>query len=148
MFIMKLKYAFSVFALIAATIIPSLAEARMERLGTVRLTWGRQTDILNIRSCAENREEVRAIQLRVVGGPANIDSVVVQFGNGERQRLRVRENFRAGQRSRWIRLGREARCVRRIWVTGSGAFVPFLFNTRVQIWGDVERMGRPDRDHR
>src|SRR5437763_33880 len=45
-----------------------------------------------------------AIQLRVANAPIEFDHIVVHYGNGQSETLQVREIFKAGSKSRAIKL--------------------------------------------
>jgi hypothetical protein len=76
-------------------------------------------DVLLLPACNSSaNQRVTKLKLRALRGDADVESVVVVFGNGERQQLRVRENINQGQETRWVDLLGEARCIRKIVVLG------------------------------
>ena len=50
--------------------------------------------------------------------PAEINHLSVEFQNGERTQLQVKDHFAAGSASRWMDMPGEKRCVAKIFVVG------------------------------
>ncbi len=75
-----------------------------------------------------------ALQIKVKRGPVNMHRIVVHYGNGERDEIELRENFRAGSESRVIDLPGNKRIIKK---------VDFLYDTKnlanrkgvVELWG-------------
>ena len=75
-----------------------------------------------------------ALQIKVKRGPVNMHRIVVHYGNGERDEIALRENFRAGSESRVIDLPGNKRIIKK---------VDFLYDTKnlanrkgvVELWG-------------
>lgn len=89
-------------------------------MGDTRLDVRQDVDVINtIGNCPSYRNQpVYAIQMRVLESRANIDRLVVQYGNGQYDELHVREDFNPGSTSRWIDLPGGRRCVEKIIVSG------------------------------
>jgi hypothetical protein len=104
-------------SLSATLLLLASAHAQAERyLGATLLTRAENdVDVLRFAPC---RADVREVQLRVRKSNAEINAVWVQFGNGERQTLEVRNRIRKGQDSRWIDLKGGERCIQSIGVIG------------------------------
>lgn len=97
--------------------LPAIAEPL--RLGAVSLTDATDRDLVELPACDGSRNRpVTSLQLRVAEYPAQIDRLVVEFGNGERQELQLKKHFSVGASSRWMDLQGPARCIRRIGVVG------------------------------
>lgn len=131
-----MKNLFKVLSLVAlalTTFSPAFAD-QVEYLGKVKLAFGRDHDEVNLGDCTRHGDNHRisALKLTVHKFPANIDRLVVQYGNGSREELNVREYFRAESSSRWIDLHGGARCVEKIIVVGSAAR---FFNPTVKFYG-------------
>ena len=60
------------------------------------------------------------LQIQIRRQPAALRRVVVVYQNGDRQRLRIRESFNAGESTRWVTLngGPRGRCIKSIRVVG------------------------------
>jgi hypothetical protein len=102
-------------ALAAGASWPAQADHRVSRLGTARLAaHERDVDLVAV-PC---RPRVAAIKLRSANRAAEIEHVLVTYGNGERDRLPVRRYLDRGQETRWIDLGGRRRCVTEIAVVG------------------------------
>lgn len=84
-------------------------------LGQTRLEFGHDVDAVHVSPlvCGLN-----SIQLTVRKNDAQIDQLIVRFGNGEAQRLIVRDYFRQGTTSRHIDLDGRNRCIQQIFVEG------------------------------
>ncbi len=75
-----------------------------------------------------------AIQIKVKRGPVNMHRLVIHYGNGEKEEIELRENFRAGSNSRVIDLPGNKRVIKK---------VDFLYDTKnlanrkgvVELWG-------------
>jgi hypothetical protein len=61
---------------------------------------------------------VRSIKIRAARGAIEIQSLWVRYGNGERDRLEVRQRLAEGAESRWIDLRGGERCVKEIGIIG------------------------------
>lgn len=59
-----------------------------------------------------------AVRVEVRNVQAEIESVILRFGNGQTQPLYLRERFAPGTSSRWIDLDGGRRCIREIRVVG------------------------------
>jgi hypothetical protein len=89
-------------------------------MGEARLDVRQDVDVINtIGNCPNYRNQsIYALQLRVYEASANIDQLLVQYGNGQWDELHVREDFRPGSTSRWIDLPGGKRCVEKIIISG------------------------------
>jgi len=77
------------------------------------------SDVINFGACGTRENSpVHAVQLEVSRAEVEIQEIVLQFGNGEEQRLSVRSFFRPGTSSRVIDLEGNFRCVQRAFITG------------------------------
>ena len=96
--------------------ISQAGDDRLRLLGSTSLSRAENDrDRINFANC---RNDVSRIKLKVRGAPAEIESVVVRFGNGSVQRLPVRDFFKRGSESRWIDVPGKERCVRSITIVG------------------------------
>lgn len=105
-------------------------------LGDVLLGLTRSQPQLTTRTCQQNfRGRVDSIRFQVLGAAADINSLQVQFGNGQWETINPqRRHFRPGQTSQWFNLRGNDRCVRRIIVDGDTDNEFFFTRARVRIW--------------
>jgi len=97
-------------------------------LGETSLTFFPDKDKIKINECG-----IGELKIVVKKHDAEVDQIVVRFGNGGTQELNVRENFREGSSSRWIDLnGRRDRCISEIAVKGKSKGFE---KARLQIFG-------------
>ena len=96
-------------------------------LGQTALMDQKDVDVLTLGECREYpvfaNKQVRAFKLVVTNRAAEIDKVVLTYGNGEKDELEIKEFFAAGEESRWINLPNlrgydETRCIRKIMIKG------------------------------
>jgi hypothetical protein len=118
--------AISIFAGLA--FIAQADDAR--HLGSTRLSHA-ENDADVIRT--ECTPPVRAIKIRAARGAIEIQALWVRYGNGERDRLEVRERLAEGSESRWIDLRGGERCVREIGIIGDTEVS--LDRARVDVFG-------------
>lgn len=92
----------------------------VQYMGETRLDQRQDLDVINtLGNCpSRNNRPIYALKLRVSNERANIDRLIVEYGNGHYDELWVREDFAAGSSSRWIDLKGGARCVERIIISG------------------------------
>jgi hypothetical protein len=113
---------------------PALADDRVRLLGTTRLAHHENdVDVVSV-AC---RPRVGSIKLRAAKGQAEIESVWVRYGNGDRDTLHVRDRLRQGGETRWVDLAGGRRCVVAVGVVGDTE--RSLDQTRIEIYG---RFGR------
>lgn len=86
-------------------------------LGTTRLSYGRDLDIVPVDSCMSGMA-VDSVKVKVERNDAYIDFISITLANGRELRLPVRNNFMAGESSRWFRLN-GLRCIESFTVMGS-----------------------------
>lgn len=98
---------------------PNAPQAR--ELGETKLSmFSNDKDVIRVNSC---NPRVNFIQLRAKNADANLNKVVVTFGNGDKQELDVRSTLKKDQVTRWIELdGRGGRCVSQIKIVGDSSF--------------------------
>ena len=126
-------------ALVVSLAMPASASAaREELLAETRLANHTDVDFVPVRSCRDGHEFVSAIQIRVLRDTADIDQVLVQFGDRSIQELHVREVFTPRIPSRWIPLDGGKRCVRGLRVIGKSG--PRAMRSLVQVFGMTHPM--------
>jgi Protein of unknown function (DUF2541) len=87
-------------------------------LGRARLSPRENSlDYLRFSTC--QTPPLQAIKLVAKKGIAEIDRVMVQFGNNQTERLQVRNRLDVGQETRWIDLKGGKRCLKAIAIVGS-----------------------------
>jgi hypothetical protein len=123
---------------VLASTMLSVAQAGVLYLGTVSLKDHQDRDSLQLGPCAVTfNRPVEAIQLKVAHYPAEIDRLVVEYQNGQRDELFVKEHFEVGDSSRWIDLEGGKRCIKRITVVGDSdtfRYAPFK-QAKVSFFG-------------
>jgi hypothetical protein len=122
------------FLLLAVTLNANANSVQF--MGETRLDQRQDIDVIRtVGYCPSPRNQpVYAIKLRVLRQRANIDRLIVQYGNGQRDELHVREDFAAGSTSRWIDLAGGYRCVEKIIISGDTEGSPYR-EALVQIFG-------------
>lgn len=121
----------------------SRVSPNMEYLGSTRLgNIFSDSDVMEFGACGTlENPPVQAVQLEVSRAEVEIQEIVLQFGNGEEQRLSVRSFFQPGSTSRVIDLEGNFRCVRRAFITGRT--LSFSSQGVVTLYG-VRRMVEPN----
>lgn len=117
--------------------LPAMAEPL--RLGAVSLTDATDRDLVELPACDGSRNRpVTTLQIRVAEYRAQVDRLVVEFGNGDRQELELKKHFDVGASSRWMDLQGPARCIRRIGIVGDTDTPRRAPNrqARIAFWGD------------
>lgn len=111
-----MRLLIAIFGLAAAFAAPQAFAKGGFFLGQVQLSQAENdVDKLNFASC---RKDVRAVQLRVKRGNAEIEHFWLRFANGERVVLEVRDRISKGESSRWVDLPGGERCITDIGVVG------------------------------
>lgn len=88
-----------------------LSSSRWELLGTRKVNFGLDRDVISV-----GRHEGSFTKLKVLvsGGGINMHKMVVVYGNGKRDELQVRHNFRQGSDSRIIDLNGRNRVIKEV----------------------------------
>jgi hypothetical protein len=106
--------------------------ARWELLGQTTVQGKRDFDSIKV-GRAEGR--FRELQLRVTGAPVEFYRVVVNYGNGQKDELEVKEKIRAGGQTRPIDLKGNERVVSSVdFFYGKGTWKPFV-RPKVSLYG-------------
>jgi len=106
----------------------ALAQARL--LGETRLSHREgDLDFLTLSPCAN----LVAVKLRAIRGAAEINLLIVTYGNNEVDRLRGRHRIPQGGETRWLDLRGGRRCVKSIAVVGDTE--KSVDRTILQLWG-------------
>jgi hypothetical protein len=122
--------AFVMLALAFAAAAPAALAQAARLLGETRLSFHENDlDILAFGAC----QSVTAIKLRARRGAAEINLLVVKYGNGAVDRLPVRHRIPEGGETRWIDLRGTRRCVTSIAVVGDTE--RSADRTIIQFWG-------------
>jgi hypothetical protein len=101
-------------------------------LGQTTVDGGRDRDTISI---GRAEGSFRSLQLRVAGGPVEFHRVVVNYGNGTKEELEVRENIRAGGQTRAIDLKGTDRVINSVdFLYGKGTWRPTA-RPRVTLYG-------------
>jgi hypothetical protein len=99
--------------------------ARWELLGQTTVQGKRDFDTIKV-GRAEGR--FQSIQLRVTGAPVEFYRVVVNYGNGTKEEVEVREKIPAGGQTRAIDLKGRERVISSVdFFYGKGTWRPFAF---------------------
>ena len=99
-------------ALLVASQTGALAQrGRWERLGEANVDGRSDKDTIRV-----GRDDglYTAIRFRVEKGPIEFDRIVIEYGDGGRQELRVANRLRAGEQSRVIDLPGNRRVIRKV----------------------------------
>lgn len=112
----------------------------MEYLGSTQLgNIFSDSDVMDFGACGSyENPPIQAVQLEVSRAEVEIQEIVLQFGNGQEQRLSVRSFFQPGSASRVIDLEGNSRCVRRAFITGRT--LSFGSQGRVTLFGFRNRL--------
>ena len=88
-------------------------------LGKVKLGDAKDRDVVHLPPC-KTPANIKVVKLKVAANDfqAEVNTLKLEYYNGEKQQLSVRETFRPGTDSRWIDLARGARCIKKIVVIG------------------------------
>lgn len=89
-------------------------------LGSAMISEGTSFRYVNVANVCN----IRQVKIQVRGDDARIDYVGVRFGNGQFQRVEVRDNFRAGTESAWKDLSGQNRCIDAFFVVGRSSSRP------------------------
>ncbi len=102
----------------AGAIAPSAFAQRIQLLGQARLSLrDNDLDVLKFSRCQV--PPVKDIKLRALRGSAEIQLLVVQYGNNQLDRLPVRSRIRERGETNWIALKGNRRCIKGIAIVGS-----------------------------
>lgn len=104
------------------------AESRL--LGSTRLSHHENDDDVVSTSC---KPRINAIKLGAKHGRVEVETLWVRYGNGETDRLPVRDRIAKGGETRWIDLRGGKRCVVAVGVIGDTELS--LDRARVDIYG-------------
>jgi hypothetical protein len=127
----------------ALFLISGVANAdRQELLGSTYISNGHDYDVVQIHSCGFERDMVAALQLRFSGDAVKIEYLEVEYGNGERDQLNVREYFNPGQATRWMDLRGAARCVKNVKIYAESRPDWRGRQSLVEVWGWAKRVRR------
>jgi Protein of unknown function (DUF2541) len=101
-----------------ATIAPTASAQKTQLLGQTRLSLReKDLDVLNFARCQQ--PPIAAIKLRAFRGAAEVNTLVVRYGNNVSDRLPVRSTLRQGGETNWIDLKGDRRCIKGIAILGS-----------------------------
>lgn len=110
------RTAFLKATALAALVVASQSDAlaqrgRWERLGEANVDGGSDHDTIRV-----GRDEgiYSAIRFRVERGPIEFDRIVIEYGDGGRQELRVANRLRPGEQSRVIDLPGNRRVIKKV----------------------------------
>lgn len=109
---MKIKLFFATLAAFAALSFTTLDYNRpWELLGARKIDYKLDRDEILV-TRAEGL--FTGLQLRIKRSPINMHKLAVHYGNGEVEEIELRENFRAGGKSRIIDLPGNKRIIRKV----------------------------------
>ena len=129
---MKIKLVLAAFvALLALSFKPADTARPWELLGMRKVNYALDRDEIMV-TRAEGL--FTGLKIMVKRGPVNMHRLVIHYGNGEKEEIELRENFRAGSNSRVIDLPGNKRVIKK---------VDFLYDTKnlanrkgvVELWG-------------
>jgi hypothetical protein len=118
----------AVLGVVTVLSLPTAAAPQL--LGETRLSFRENDlDVLRLAGCAS----LVAVKLKALRGAAEINLLVVRYGNGTVDRLPVRHRIPEGGETAWIDLRGGRRCVTGIAVTGDTE--KSADRTIIQFWG-------------
>ena len=89
------------------------------RLGAVKVADRTDRDVIHLPACdGINNIPVNSIRLQVNNKPVQIDRVKVVFHNNQEQTLGVKKHMKIGEKSPWLDLKGNARCIKKIVFVG------------------------------
>lgn len=112
--------------------VPAVMAQKNQYLGQTRLS-PRETNLEYLRFPICQTPPLKEIKLVAKKGVAQIDRLVVQYGNNQIEKLQVRNNLNVGMESRWIDLKGGKRCVKAIALVGTSERVKR--NSVIQFYG-------------
>ena len=80
-------------------------------LGSKNVNWRVERDVIQV---GLRDGSFSKLKIKVTGGSVNIKSMVVTYGNGEKDRIPLKHNFRRGATSRTIDLEGKRRVIKNI----------------------------------
>lgn len=107
------------------------AVAGWEKLGSKKVNYGLDRDEINV-TILEGR--FTKLKLKIRSGGVNMHKVTVHFGNGQKQEVALRNNFRRGSESRVIDLEGGKRVIKKVvfWYDSKNVS---RRRATVELWG-------------
>lgn len=131
---MKLK----VLSLLSLTLfliscMPVHSMGRWEKLGERTVNYRQDNDVIN----CSHKGTFKSLKLGVKGAPVDFDNITVEFLNGSKQEINVRQYIKAGGETRLIDLRGNNRIIKRITLQYKTLKPGFHHNkkARVEVWG-------------
>jgi hypothetical protein len=89
------------------------------KLGVVRLAETTDRDVIQLPRCKNSpNPKISSLRFTVAEHAAEINRLTIEFQNGERTELQVKDHFAVGSSSRWMDMPGDKRCVAKIIVIG------------------------------
>ncbi|MFN0214763.1 MAG: hypothetical protein ACKVT2_10950 [Saprospiraceae bacterium] len=108
---MRIKLFFAAMMALVAMSSTTLEIRPWELLGVRKINYGLDRDEIIV-----TRAEgvFSAVQLRIKRSPINMHKMAIHYGNGEVDEIELRENYRAGGKSRVIDLPGNKRIIKKV----------------------------------
>ncbi len=110
----SLKFSLFVLSLLfsLSSFVSSNSKAQpWVKLGSKKVNYGIDKDIIHV---GLRKGSFKKIQLKVTGGNLNMHKVLVEYGNGEKDNINVKHNFKKGSVSRVLDLEGSNRVIKGI----------------------------------
>lgn len=131
---MKLKsFLFLSFILFTISCASAQKIGRWEKLGERTVNYRQDRDVIN----CTHKGTFNSLKLGVKGAPVDFDNITVEFLNGAKQELKIRQFIKAGGETRVIDLRGNNRIIKRITLHYNSikAGGHHRKKARVEVWG-------------
>ena len=108
---MKKLYPVALFVMLVFITQSAVAQKDWQRLGSRKVNFGLDRDVIKVGLQDGTFTKLRFV---VSGGALNMHKIVVQYGNGTKDELEVRHNFKKGSLTRVVDLRGGKRIIRDI----------------------------------
>ncbi len=112
-----MKSSISLFALISTLFFASsftvqeACHGRWEKLGSKKVDYRLDKDVIQV---GYHKGGFKQLKMEVTGGTVNVHQVTIAYGNGQKDKIRVQQSFKKGQKSRVLDLPGNKRAIKSI----------------------------------
>lgn len=100
-----------VFSSFTTSTLDSKTVGAWTRLGTKKVNYNLDRDVIHV---GVQNGRFTKLKLEVTGGSLNLHKMIIEYGNGDKETIQVRQNFARGTGSRIIDLKGNKRVIRDI----------------------------------